>query len=88
MTGRERLSEAQRRVLSRMANGEEVWTTGGGNSHAFWHNNLRDRAPSSATLFVLQKNGWIANYYEPLSGKKYRITPAGRAALSTGGSDQ
>lgn len=84
MPGKVKLTEAQTRILSRMDSGDEVWTTGGGDPSAFWHGNLSDRRPSFASLHVLQKTGFIANYDARTSGKKYRITASGRAHLSSG----
>jgi hypothetical protein len=78
----EKLTEAQRRVLERMASGDEVWTISGRNSHTFWYNALRDRSPSFPTIHKLQKSRLIEDYQRDFTGGKYRITPAGRAALS------
>lgn len=78
------LSPAQLSTLRRMGSGDEVWTTGGGNPSAFWHGNLRDRAPGFPTLLQLRKQHLIENYdHDVGSGCKYRITDAGRAALSS-----
>jgi hypothetical protein len=78
----ERLTEAQRRALERMARGDEVWTISGRHPHTFWKGAIAQRAPSFATLHALNKAGAIEEFERDFTGVKYRITPAGRAALS------
>lgn len=79
-----KLTEPQYRTLARMSDGEEVWTTGGMNSSAFWHNDMCAKPPSHATLHALSRASLIENYETALGhGGKYRITPAGRQALAT-----
>lgn len=81
-----KLTEAQRRVLERMAQGDEVWTVTGRNPSTFWHSNLADRSPSFATLHALWKAKAVDDHGKGVTGNKYRITDAGRAAL-TGGTE-
>lgn len=76
-----KLTEAQRRVLARMATGDEVWTVTGRSSSTFWHGNMTDRSPSFPTLHAMWKAGVIESY-EGRGGNKYRISEAGRAALT------
>lgn len=78
-----RLTEAQMRALSRMESGNEVWTTGGLNSCAFWYTGAPEKAPRLDTLHVLERKGFIRDHEtERWKGRKYRITEAGRRALS------
>ena len=76
-----KLTEAQRRILERMAAGDEVWTVYGRRPRAFWSRAMNDRAPGFPTLHALAKAGLIENVDRMLGGAKYRITPAGRRAL-------
>ncbi|WP_038367794.1 hypothetical protein [Bosea sp. UNC402CLCol] len=77
-----KLTKAQHAVLERMATGDEVWTVSPPNPSTFWHGDMNARAPSFATLHVLWKRGAIEDgEAERGRGHKYRITPAGRAAL-------
>lgn len=77
-----RLTEAQRRILSRLAGGDEIWTVIGRNPSAFWHSSLTDRAPSLVSIHALWKRGFVEDYGREFGGGKYRITEAGRQALA------
>lgn len=80
-----KMTEAQRTILERMANGEEVWTLSGVYPSAFfWHGRSTDRAPSIASVCRLRELGFIAEYKKDWKGGQYRITPAGRRALEQG----
>lgn len=79
-----KLTKAQIAVLERMANGDEVWTITGRRYSAFWRDNMRDRAPSSATIHALWKAGVIGKY-QSAGGQNYQISNAGRRALEEGG---
>lgn len=75
------LSEAQRRVLHEMSNGREVWTVSGRDPHAFWRDSIAAVGPRITTVHTLERLGLVENYQRDLTGGKYRITPAGCAAL-------
>lgn len=78
-----RLTQAQLLTLSRMTQGGEVWTTGGLNSHAFWHNDIAARAPTHATLAALARAKLIEDRETVAGvGKKYQIADLGREALA------
>lgn len=77
-----KLTKAQRRVLERMATGDEVWTVTGRRPSVFWHDNLSDRSPTFPTMTALFKMGFVEDKStRAFSGSEYVITPAGRAAL-------
>lgn len=67
-------------ALKRLArDGEFIHFLSGSQGNAFWHGDIK--TVSVATIHALWRGGWIASTGE--HGKlEYRITPAGRAALS------
>lgn len=75
-----KLTEAQRRVLERMATGETIHTVSGINAHAFW-TNMNGRNPRLDTIYCLKGLALVEEISSDWTGSHLRITPAGRALL-------
>jgi hypothetical protein len=77
-----KLSEHQMAVLKRFLRGDEIWTLSGVNASCFWKNSS-GRSPGTATVEALRCRGLIKDYERDHTGRKYRITDAGRQLVSS-----
>lgn len=79
----EKPTEAQRRVLSELVEGQAIYTAWGAKGTAWFGKTLR--SVNWNTLEACRVRGWVAGTPElEVSGATYRITDAGRAALNPG----
>jgi hypothetical protein len=74
-----KLSGPQRKMLERFGAGDEVWATSGRDPSAFWHSKME--SAHFSTVYALQDRKLIQTYQHDYSGRKWRITEAGRFAL-------
>lgn len=75
-----KLSAAQRKMLERFSEGDEVWATSGREPSAFWHSKME--SAHFSTVYALQDRKLIYAYEHDYSGRKWRITDSGRKALA------
>lgn len=75
------LSEAQRKVLEHMTEGQIVGWMTGLYAGAYWPSDHSRRNPSPATMHRLEDLGFIKKVNESRLGWYWHPTDAGRAAL-------